>query len=105
MSIMKRFFGMMPTSEVEIEKKYKDKNGHDVTIQAGPNGWTILWYDGGSSWKDEENTAEENFNTAFKTAEESVGTLTENTEPKSYQVVEASEACDEDESCGESWEG
>ena len=102
---MKRFFGMMPTNEVEIEKKYKDKNDYNVTIQAGPNGWTVLWADGGSSWKDEENTAEENFNTALKVAEEAVGTLTEVTLPVAYNVVEAGETCDEDESDGECCEG
>ena len=72
---------------------------------AGPNGWTVLWADGGSSWKDEENTAEENFNTALKVAEEAVGTLTEVTLPVAYNVVEAGETCDEDESDGECCEG
>ena len=94
---MKRFFGIMPTNEVEIEKKYKDKYGYNVTIQAGPNGWSILWADGGSSWKDEENSADENFNIALKTAEEVTGTLTEVTIPKAYQVVEADKVCDEEE--------
>ena len=102
---MKRFFGMMPTSEVEIEKRYKDKNDHKITIQAGPNGWSILWADGGSTWKDEENSADENFNIALKAAEEAVGTLTEVNVPVAYNVVEASETCDEDESDGECWEG
>lgn len=102
---MKRFFGMMPTSEVEIEKRYKDKNDHKITIQAGPNGWSILWADGGSTWKDEENSADENFNIAFKEAEESVGTLTEITDPVAYDVVEASESSNDDESGEECWEG
>ena len=102
---MNRFFGMMPSNEVEIEKSYKDENDHDVRIQAGPNGWTIHWYDGGTTWKDEVHSAEENFNIALKVAEDTVGTLAENTAPKSsYQVAEASEVCNEDESCEECWE-
>lgn len=95
---------MMPSDEVEIEKNYKDENDHDVRIQAGPNGWTIHWYDGGTTWKDEVHSAEENFNIALKVAEDTVGTLTEDTAPRSYQVVEASESCDEVESDGECWE-
>lgn len=63
---MKRFFGMMPSSEIEIEKRFKDNLGLYVTIQAGHNGWTILWADGGSTYKDEVHTAEENFNIALE---------------------------------------
>lgn len=32
---MRRFFGMMPSSEIEIEKCYKDKDGYKIIIQAG----------------------------------------------------------------------
>lgn len=39
---------MMPRSEIEIEKKYDAGNGMYITIQAGPNGWTIIYADGGS---------------------------------------------------------
>jgi hypothetical protein len=34
---MKRFMGMMPSDEVEINKRIKDSYGHGITIQAGKN--------------------------------------------------------------------
>lgn len=78
---MGRFFGMMNMCDVSIEKTFKDKNNKDVIIQAGKTGWSVLWHNGSSVWKDENNTAEDNFNIALKTAEESVGTLTEYINP------------------------
>ena len=94
---MNRFFGMMPSSEIEIKKRYVDKSNLDVTIEAGKNGWTILWADGGSTYKDEVHTAQENFDIAYKIAVESVGDLTERTS-RSYCVSESasnavSESC------------
>ncbi len=62
---MKRFFGMMPSDEVEISKRIKDKYGSGITIQAGKNGWTILYADYSSEYEDVESTAEKNFNTAM----------------------------------------
>lgn len=85
---MNRFFGMMPSSEIEIEKRFKDDNGLFVTIQAGPNGWTILWADGGSTYKDEVHTAEENFNIALEEAKKHLN-LVEDTAPKSYCTSES----------------
>lgn len=40
---MNRFFGMMPSSEVQISKTFKDRNGRKIIIDAGKNGWTIMW--------------------------------------------------------------
>ena len=88
---MRRFFGMMPSNEIEISKDFKDKNNYFVTIQAGPNGWTILWADGGSTYKDEEHSAQENFDIAYKTAVEMVGELVENKAPAKYVEVAAGE--------------
>lgn len=85
---MNRFFGMMPSSEIEIEKRFKDDNGLFVTIQAGPNGWTILWADGGSTYKDEVHTAEENFNIALEEAKKHLN-LVEDTTSKSYCTSES----------------
>ena len=83
---MNRFFGMMPRSEIEIEKRFKDDNGLSITIQAGPNGWTILWADGGSTYKDEVHTAEENFNIALEEVKKHLNVVEETT-PKSYEVI------------------
>ena len=74
---MNRIFGLMPSNEVEKEVIFKDPHDLTITIQAGPNGWTILYADGSSRWQDEENTTEENFKKAFRIAEGGLGTLTE----------------------------
>lgn len=74
---MNRMFGMMPSAEIEIKKTYKDKSGLKVRIQAGKNGWTIIWADGGTTYKDEVHTAEENFNIALEQATKDVGELVE----------------------------
>ena len=70
---MKRFFGMMPRSEIEIEKVFKDSpdSNFKETIQAGPNGWTIIWADGGSTFKDESIGTEKNFKNALEYLKES----------------------------------
>lgn len=75
---MKRFFGMMPSYEIEKEKMFRDKNYLSVTIQAGPNGWTVIYADGGTNYKDEVATTEENFDKAYKVATEVLGELTLN---------------------------
>lgn len=74
---MTRFFGMMPSDEVKKEKTYTDDGGLTVTIQAGENGWTILWGDGCSTFLDIVNTADANFEHAYVTAINDVGKLTE----------------------------
>ena len=64
---MNRFMGMMPSSEVKKEKRFKVGAGQlKVTIQAGEKGWTILFADGSSDYKDVEDTTENNFNSALK---------------------------------------
>lgn len=74
---MKRFFGMMPNSEIKIEKHYKDDNGYKITIQAGTHGWTIIYADSSSEFKDVDNTTDENFKTAYDIAKNELGILTE----------------------------
>ena len=74
---MKRFFGMMPSKEIETEKHYKDSNGLKITIQAGVHGWTIIYADASSDFKDVNNTTNENFKTAYDIAVNKLGTLTE----------------------------
>ena len=85
---MDRFFGMMLSSEIEIEREYKDKYGMIVTIQAGENGWSIIWADSSSNYQDFESTAEDNFNTAYNFAIEKIESLTLIDTQKSYCIVE-----------------
>ena len=73
---MKRIFGMMPSSEVEREETYRDNSNYKLLIQAGPHGWTVIYVDGSTNYKDEEGTTEENFQKAYKVADEAVGPLT-----------------------------
>jgi hypothetical protein len=64
---MNRFMGMMPYDEVKKEKRFKVGVGQlKVTIQAGENGWTILFADGSSEYKDVKDTTENNFSSALK---------------------------------------
>lgn len=74
---MNRFFGMMPSSEIEKEKSFIDKSNLKVKIQAGINGWTIVWADGGTDYKDICKSTEENFNEAYHTAVKMIGELNE----------------------------
>ena len=75
---MKRFAGMMPSAEVKKEKHYKCKDGGTITVQAGPNGWTVIWTDHGTNFKDTVATTEENFQTALKVVEHYYPGLTGN---------------------------
>lgn len=74
---MKRFFGMMPSIEIEIEKCYKDKDRYKITIQAGKNGWTIIYADYSTDFKDITTSADENFKEAYDLAVNRLGILTE----------------------------
>lgn len=69
---MKRFMGLMPSSEVEIERHYNE----GIIIQAGKHGWTIIWSDQSSKWEDIDNEPSVNFEIAYSKALESVGSLT-----------------------------
>lgn len=74
---MKRFFGMMPSNEISIEKSYKDKHNLTIIIQAGEHGWTVIYADGGTNYKDVDDTPENNFEKAYDVAVEALGELTE----------------------------
>ena len=64
---MRRFMGMMPSSEVKREEQFKvGMNQFKVTIQSGEKGWTILYSDGSSEFKDEIDTTDNNFDKAMK---------------------------------------
>lgn len=74
---MKRFFGMMPSAEIEVEKHYRDKDGYKVTIQSGVNGWTIIYADYSTDFKDIVASTDENFKEAYDLVVNKLGTLTE----------------------------
>lgn len=74
---MKRFMGMMPSSEVEILKHYKDDFGLKLTIQASKSGWTVIYSDFSSDYEDCEDTAENNFSKAYKHSKDVLGCIKE----------------------------
>jgi hypothetical protein len=63
---MNRFFGMMPSNEVKIRKTFVDGLGLKIRIDAGENGWSIIYADNSSEYKDEVNTSKKNFDRAFQ---------------------------------------
>ena len=73
---MRRFAGMMPVNEIERTEIFKDEYGHDVRIDAGPNGWTVRYADMSSNYADVSVGTEQNFKNAYTVAEENVGPLT-----------------------------
>lgn len=87
---MKRFFGMMPSDEVEIEKVFKETPNSVFrhTIQAGPNGWSIICSDGSASFNDESIGTEENFKNALECLMEHYPNAVEFGIMKSYEDKE-----------------
>jgi len=63
---MKRIFGLMPSNEVEISKRYHTGSGFYVTVQAGPNGWGIIFADSSAEGQDIEDSTEANLNRAIE---------------------------------------
>jgi hypothetical protein len=61
---MERLFGLMPNSEVEIEKTYVDDLGLKIIIQAGPNGYSIIYADHSAEWGDYVDSTENNLKRA-----------------------------------------
>lgn len=61
---IKRMFGMMPASEVTVNKRFRTDCG-GVTCEAGPNGWTVIWADGSTNYGDTVDTAENNLQKAI----------------------------------------
>lgn len=72
---MKRFYGRMPLEEIEIMRWFKDSTNLNVTIEAGPKGWTIVWADYSTNYSDVDDTAENNFAKAYDTAVSIIGPL------------------------------
>ncbi len=79
---MKRIFGTMPIHCIELRKTFKDKNGFKLTIEAGSEGWTVIYADHSTNYADAVDTAENNFKKAYDTAVNNVGLLEECNEEK-----------------------
>lgn len=72
---MNRFFGMMPSEEIKRSETFLDCMGARVRIDAGPNGWTVIWCDGSTVYADQVCTTERNFKDAYACADEQLGPL------------------------------
>ena len=86
---MKRFFGMMPSSEIEISETYAGSNGYKYFIDAGPNGWTVRLPDQSSFFHDIKSTAENNRDEALSRLKEKFPnvTFTKNSESKEDKEI------------------
>lgn len=62
---MNRFMGLMPPSEVERSEVFKDQHGMRITIDAGPHGWTIIFADNSTEYKDVDQDTNKNFFEAY----------------------------------------
>ena len=71
---MIRFCGMMPESEIKRKSVYTDRNGDEVIIYSGPNGWTVRYCDS-TCYRDESIGTDANFENAYNCANEEVGPL------------------------------
>lgn len=74
---MNRFFGMMPSNKIELEKHYKDNLGFKIVIQAGPEGYSIIYADHSTEYADINDTTENNFKTAYDIVTKHLGGLIE----------------------------
>jgi len=81
---MKRFFGMMPSSEVKMSKKFIDSLGLKIIIDAGENGWTIMYADGSTEYKDIVDTTDNNFNMALEILKSHFDDIKESTDKDEY---------------------
>ena len=72
---MDRFFGMMPSAEIEKVGRFKDCYGDLVIIEAGRNGWSVIYVDGSTVYNDETLSTDENFKNAYAVANQQVGPL------------------------------
>jgi hypothetical protein len=63
---MQRFAGMMPSSDVTIKRTFDTGGGLKVIVEAGPKGWSILYADYSSEYKDVDAPAKDNFDAAMK---------------------------------------
>lgn len=67
---MNRLNGMMPRNEIDIEERLEaaseeGKEFYYMMIQAGKNGWTVIYGDSSTVYKDVVDTSENNFKSAM----------------------------------------
>ena len=74
---MKREYDLLPIYELYIVGIYKNKNNRRVILEAGTKGWTVVYEDGTVAYKDINASKEENFASAYITAEDVLGKLRE----------------------------
>lgn len=73
---MVRFFGLMPSSCVKKQTVFVDEYGEKIIIQAGDEGWSIIYQNGASQYKDFEASTIENFNYAYEIVKSKFNNLT-----------------------------
>ena len=73
--MIERLFGLLPIDEVKRQEHFIDSHGFIYTIQSAESGWTIIYSDGCTKYKDEINSIDGNFNTAKETLIEEVGNI------------------------------
>lgn len=73
---MTRYMGLMPTNEIEKSITYQDHRNNRYAIDAGPNGWTIIYPLNTVEFKDNETTTEENFNEAYNILKDKISSIT-----------------------------
>lgn len=100
---MERFYGMMPRDKVRVTRRFKTELGLIVTIQAGTEGWTIIYPDKKCMWKDKFSTTSENYNEAKETLFSQYSNLTDldgpvltKTEYRKQHYIEEDDELDED---------
>ena len=62
---MKRFFGMMASACVKFERQFDTGDGLRVMVQAGEEGWTIIYADSSTKYQDVLAPTAVNFKTAL----------------------------------------
>lgn len=70
-----RFLGLMKSDDVKANGAFRDSCGLHLEIEAGPKGWTIIWADFSTTFKDIEQETEFNFKEAYDCANKAVGPL------------------------------
>lgn len=83
---IKRFGGLMPVDDVEKEQIFSYNEDDGLRIQAGPKGWSIIYDDGSSEWKDNESSTNKNFAMAMNVAIEKVGPIIPCDESRGVEV-------------------
>ena len=60
--MIERLFGLLPIDEVKRQEHFIDSHGFIYTIQSAESGWTIIYSDGCTKYKDEINSIDDTKN-------------------------------------------